>query len=82
MLACATAAMPQQAQVIDTNMCSAAGWPPYPDGSPKAGDHLRKILYRMGFNDEKIVALSGGLLPMVLCRHVRHAPDLLLAAFA
>ncbi|KAK9853614.1 hypothetical protein WJX84_003084 [Apatococcus fuscideae] len=36
-----------------------AGGPPYPDGSPKAGDHLRKIFYRMGFNDQEIVALSG-----------------------
>ena len=36
-----------------------AGGPPFPDGSPKAGDHLRKIFYRMGFSDQEIVALSG-----------------------
>ncbi|KAA8901865.1 heme peroxidase [Sphaerosporella brunnea] len=29
-----------------------------PDGS-KAADHLRHIFYRMGFNDQEIVALSG-----------------------
>ncbi|GAA6005528.1 hypothetical protein JCM11491_003674 [Sporobolomyces phaffii] len=29
-----------------------------PDGD-KGGDHIRKIFYRMGFNDEEIVALSG-----------------------
>lgn len=29
-----------------------------PDGD-KGADHIRKIFYRMGFNDEEIVALSG-----------------------
>ncbi|MCJ1441520.1 MAG: hypothetical protein MMC23_002009 [Stictis urceolatum] len=29
-----------------------------PDGS-KAADHLRAVFYRMGFNDQEIVALSG-----------------------
>jgi len=29
-----------------------------PDGS-KGGDHLRQVFYRMGFNDQEIVALSG-----------------------
>ncbi|MCO5562932.1 hypothetical protein L7F22_016568 [Adiantum nelumboides] len=29
-----------------------------PDGS-QAQDHLRHIFYRMGFNDQEIVALSG-----------------------
>lgn len=30
-----------------------------PDASQGA-DHLRKVFYRMGFNDQEIVALSGG----------------------
>lgn len=29
-----------------------------PDGD-KGADHIRKIFYRMGFNDNEIVALSG-----------------------
>ena len=33
--------------------------PPFPDGSPDAATHLRRIFYRMGFNDKEIVALSG-----------------------
>lgn len=31
---------------------------PFADGL-SAGDHLRKVFYRMGFNDQEIVALSG-----------------------
>ena len=37
----------------------AAGEGPFPDGIEKPGDHLRKVFYRMGFNDQEIVALSG-----------------------
>jgi L-ascorbate peroxidase len=36
-----------------------AGEGPFSDGSPKPGDHLRKVFYRMGLNDQEIVALSG-----------------------
>eukprot|EP00879_Flechtneria_rotunda_P027551 GHRR01029519.1.p1 GENE.GHRR01029519.1~~GHRR01029519.1.p1 ORF type:complete len:283 (+),score=64.56 GHRR01029519.1:131-979(+) len=36
----------------------AAGHP-FPDGSSGPGEHLRRIFYRMGFNDQEIVALSG-----------------------
>ena len=38
---------------------AAAGEGPFPDGTQKPGDHLRKVFYRMGFNDQEIVALSG-----------------------
>jgi catalase (peroxidase I) len=37
----------------------AAGGAPWPNGEPGPGDHLRKVFYRMGFNDQEIVALSG-----------------------
>jgi len=37
----------------------AAAGAPYHDGSGSAGDHLRRIFYRMGMNDQEIVALSG-----------------------
>lgn len=30
-----------------------------PTESPEPGDHLRKVFYKMGLNDEEIVALSG-----------------------
>jgi len=33
--------------------------PPFPDSSPDAAVHLRRIFYRMGFDDKEIVALSG-----------------------
>lgn len=33
--------------------------PPFGDGSPDAASHLRKVFYRMGFDDREIVALSG-----------------------
>lgn len=39
--------------------CPAAGEGPFPDGAERPGDHLRKVFYRMGFNDQEIVALSG-----------------------
>ena len=44
--------------------CPAAGnlpgaMAPFDDGSPDAATHLRRVFYRMGFNDEAIVALSG-----------------------
>lgn len=32
---------------------------PFSDGSASPGQHLRKIFYRMGLNDQDIVALSG-----------------------
>ena len=31
----------------------------WPEGAKSAGDHLRKVFYRMGLSDEEIVALSG-----------------------
>mmetsp|Transcript_19200 Transcript_19200/g.27026 ORF Transcript_19200/g.27026 Transcript_19200/m.27026 type:complete len:326 (+) Transcript_19200:77-1054(+) len=34
-------------------------YPPFGDGAPSAGRHLRNVFYRMGFNDREIVALSG-----------------------
>ncbi|ETO23409.1 hypothetical protein RFI_13773 [Reticulomyxa filosa] len=33
--------------------------PPFPDSSPDAAVHLRRVFYRMGFDDKDIVALSG-----------------------
>ena len=44
--------------------CPAAGnlpdaMAPFGDGSPDAATHLRRVFYRMGLNDEAIVALSG-----------------------
>ncbi|MEW5316007.1 MAG: hypothetical protein WDW38_007400 [Sanguina aurantia] len=32
---------------------------PFKDGSKTPSDHLRKVFYRMGLNDQEIVALSG-----------------------
>eukprot|EP00242_Pyramimonas_sp_CCMP2087_P010405 CAMPEP_0198217736 /NCGR_PEP_ID=MMETSP1445-20131203/65560_1 /TAXON_ID=36898 /ORGANISM="Pyramimonas sp., Strain CCMP2087" /LENGTH=207 /DNA_ID=CAMNT_0043894537 /DNA_START=93 /DNA_END=713 /DNA_ORIENTATION=+ len=32
---------------------------PFGDGAPDAATHLRNVFYRMGFNDQEIVALSG-----------------------
>ena len=55
--------------VLRCDLWPAAGGPPYPDGSPKAGDHLRKIFYRMGFNDQEIVALSGTGDLLLACFH-------------
>lgn len=40
----------------DVNGCTPDGR--LPDGD-KGADHIRKIFYRMGFNDQEIVALSG-----------------------
>ncbi len=37
----------------------AAGEGPFPEGVTMPGDHLRKVFYRMGLNDQEIVALSG-----------------------
>eukprot|EP00195_Chlamydomonas_chlamydogama_P005678 CAMPEP_0202901130 /NCGR_PEP_ID=MMETSP1392-20130828/13453_1 /ASSEMBLY_ACC=CAM_ASM_000868 /TAXON_ID=225041 /ORGANISM="Chlamydomonas chlamydogama, Strain SAG 11-48b" /LENGTH=311 /DNA_ID=CAMNT_0049587639 /DNA_START=88 /DNA_END=1023 /DNA_ORIENTATION=+ len=42
----------------DGNLPSAGH--PFPDGSVSPAEHLRKVFYRMGFNDQEIVALSGG----------------------
>ncbi|DBB16818.1 hypothetical protein WJX82_007272 [Trebouxia sp. C0006] len=36
-----------------------AGAGPFSEGVTMPGDHLRKVFYRMGFNDQEIVALSG-----------------------
>jgi hypothetical protein len=41
------------------SLLAAAAGAPYHDGSAAAGDHLRRIFYRMGMNDQEIVALSG-----------------------
>ncbi len=41
----------------------AAGEGPFPEGVTLPGDHLRKVFYRMGFNDQEIVALSGAQSP-------------------
>lgn len=41
-------------------MCfHTAGEGPFPEGVTMPGDHLRKVFYRMGLNDQEIVALSG-----------------------
>jgi len=32
---------------------------PFEDGAPDAASHLRNVFYRMGFDDQEIVALSG-----------------------
>lgn len=50
--------------VLDAAQCAPEGrlpsaGAPYHDGSGSAGDHLRRIFYRMGMNDQEIVALSG-----------------------
>lgn len=50
--------------VADAAQCAPEGrlpsaGAPYHDGSAAAGDHLRRIFYRMGMNDQEIVALSG-----------------------
>ncbi|KAK9832548.1 hypothetical protein WJX81_008249 [Elliptochloris bilobata] len=36
-----------------------AGGAPWPAPAKGPGDHLRNVFYRMGFNDQEIVALSG-----------------------
>mmetsp|Transcript_9418 Transcript_9418/g.20072 ORF Transcript_9418/g.20072 Transcript_9418/m.20072 type:complete len:312 (+) Transcript_9418:80-1015(+) len=41
----------------DGNLPSAGH--PFPDGSVSPAEHLRKVFYRMGFNDQEIVALVG-----------------------
>lgn len=38
---------------------AATDGPEWPDDAKSAGDHLRKVFYRMGFTDQDIVALSG-----------------------
>ena len=43
-----------------TALCTAGGGP-FPGGAKGPGDHLRNVFYRMGFNDQEIVALSGKL---------------------
>ncbi len=44
-----------------------------PDASQGA-DHLRKVFYRMGFNDKEIVALSGAH-TLGRCHEVRSGFD-------
>mmetsp|Transcript_1024 Transcript_1024/g.2442 ORF Transcript_1024/g.2442 Transcript_1024/m.2442 type:complete len:235 (+) Transcript_1024:130-834(+) len=41
----------------DGNLPSAM--PPFGDGSVNAADHIRNVFYRMGLEDQDIVALSG-----------------------
>lgn len=41
----------------DGRLPSAA--PPFPAGEATPGEHLRNVFYRMGLNDQEIVALSG-----------------------
>ena len=48
-------------------MRGAAGGAPYPGKAKGPGDHLRDVFYRMGLNDQEIVALSG--------RHHPRMPD-------
>lgn len=58
--------------LIRVSICCAAGEGPFPEGAKKPGDHLRKVFYRMGLDDQDIVALSGEephMQPM-LCFHV------------
>lgn len=46
--------------VLTITTChSTAGEGPFPGGVTMPGDHLRNVFYRMGFNDQEIVALSG-----------------------
>ena len=40
-----------------------AGGAPWPAPAKGPGDHLRNVFYRMGFNDQEIVALSGAGAP-------------------
>jgi hypothetical protein len=47
---------PGRTDFVDDSRCPPRGR--LPDGSQGA-DHLRSIFYRMGFNDQEIVALSG-----------------------
>ncbi|KXZ47588.1 hypothetical protein GPECTOR_34g747 [Gonium pectorale] len=42
----------------DGNLPGAAH--PFADGSADAAEHLRRVFYRMGLNDQDIVVLSGG----------------------
>jgi L-ascorbate peroxidase len=43
--------------VVDVYCAGAAH--PFADGSKDAAEHLRKVFYRMGLDDQDIVALSG-----------------------
>jgi len=50
--------------IVDEKQCPKEGNlpsanPPFPDGSPDAAVHLRRVFYRMGFDDKDIVVLSG-----------------------
>lgn len=47
-----------------------AGGAPWPAPAKGPGDHLRHVFYRMGFNDQEIVALSGARQPPTLRRSV------------
>lgn len=48
---------------------AAEGAGPYPRGASGPGKHLRDVFYRMGFNDQEIVALSGLLVSHGLLVH-------------
>ena len=52
--------------------CFAAGGAPYPAPAKGPGDHLRNVFYRMGFNDQEIVALSGKF-ALRLIHHSHHS---------
>ena len=47
---------PGRTDFADESFCPPRGR--LPDGA-QAADHLRDVFYRMGFNDQEIVALSG-----------------------
>ena len=47
---------PGRTDFADDSLCPPRGR--LPDAS-QAADHLRDVFYRMGFNDQEIVALSG-----------------------
>lgn len=54
-----TCAQVSRTSVRLLSLLAAAAGAPYHDGSSAAGDHLRRIFYRMGMTDQEIVALSG-----------------------
>lgn len=44
---------------LPAGAAASDGGPEWPEDAKSAGDHLRKVFYRMGFTDQDIVALSG-----------------------
>ena len=55
---------PGRSDQIDDKACPEDGR--LPDGA-KGAPHVRDIFYRMGFNDQEIVALSGACWPHLHC---------------